>query len=311
MNEEVRSEMARIAQEHVEDSHFQQLLLQYLEDKWKTEESIWSDITRSCHGMFGGNSPDIAELAAVTELLILTLDIVDDLQDQDNLEKPWMKTPLPLALNAVLAFIFSLIHSLSLVQMKYVRQDPNLMKDLTFLILRSVNGQYTDLTDTIESDNDYMRMVNEKSGALMRLAFRIGFIGLQLNPDVRSVMDDLAGCVGIMAQLQNDIKDVQRIDFKSDILHKRRTLPCLFLLNHSDELFPLFKQYYEDRASREQLLEAKNDCIQFVENSGCVEYSLVVQTLYHNKAVELFDSVQTHSPWDNRFKELALDPFRI
>lgn len=41
--------------------------------------------------MFDGQSKDIFQAAAGVELMILSLDIFDDLQDQDNFTVPWQK----------------------------------------------------------------------------------------------------------------------------------------------------------------------------------------------------------------------------
>jgi len=48
--------------------------------------------------MFDGQSKDIFQAAAAVELMILSLDIFDDLQDQDNFSVPWHKIDQALAM---------------------------------------------------------------------------------------------------------------------------------------------------------------------------------------------------------------------
>lgn len=55
--------------------------------------------------MFGGQSKDIFNTAAAVELMILSLDIFDDLQDQDNFSVPWQRMDHALVLNIAIGLL--------------------------------------------------------------------------------------------------------------------------------------------------------------------------------------------------------------
>ena len=55
--------------------------------------------------MFAGQSKDIFQAAAAVELMILSLDIFDDLQDQDNFSVPWAKIDQALAMNVAIGLL--------------------------------------------------------------------------------------------------------------------------------------------------------------------------------------------------------------
>ncbi|CAK4820332.1 unnamed protein product [Aphanomyces euteiches] len=118
-------------------------------------------------------------------------------------------------------------------------------------------------------------------------------------------MNELAYCIGAIAQIENDIQDILRFDLKNDLLHKKKTLPTLFLLAEPDEEFPFIQQYYEDKLSMEEILEKKQVCIQYIQDSGCIEYSKVIQRLLIQQAELLLSSVNAKSPWKEKFAELA------
>src|SRR5690554_5742854 len=86
------------------DSQLNTLIRAYIDNK-SQEQGMWSDMTIMVHHMLGGSSPDIYRVAAVTELVILAADIIDDLQDHDHLDKPWMVDPPAYTLNAVVAML--------------------------------------------------------------------------------------------------------------------------------------------------------------------------------------------------------------
>jgi competence protein ComQ len=122
-------------------------------------------------------------------------------------------------------------------------------------------------------------------------------------------IDEMAGWIGVAAQLNNDLKDVLRYDVKNDLLEKKMTLPILFLLQHSEEEFPVLKQYYDGIMDRETFLAHKRQCIQYIVDSGCIEYCLAVQTLFVNRIERMWGEMDALSPWKEAFKEATFASF--
>ncbi|MEF3307070.1 polyprenyl synthetase family protein [Paenibacillus sp. GYB003] len=287
---------------------FNDLLKTFVRDK-AAERSRWGEMTRRVHFMFGGDSPHIDRIAAMTELIVLALDIADDLQDKDNTEKSWMQCPNELSLNAVMALLMGTLGELGRLRAEHPGEplpDPG---EAALIVMNAVNGQYRDLIGDIVTEQDYIAVVQQKSCMLLKLAYYMGYGGL---PEARSIepqMDLLAGYLGVVSQLANDLRDVLRYDVKNDLLHKKKTLPILFLLGDEDGEFTVIRRYYEGAVGRDEFLKQKSACLDYIRDSGCVEYTEVIKTLFLQKAEETFEAIEAAEPaWKERFRELVIGP---
>jgi competence protein ComQ len=300
MERDVLQEMHRVVEEYCAEPGLRELLTSFVQDKYE-EKSTWSDITRSVHGMLGGTSPHITRAAALTEIVLLTLDIIDDLQDQDNMTKPWMNSPQPYTLNAILALMVAFIGEISGCLRSGSGGSPSPLKEMSQMLAAAVDGQQRDINGSIQTEQDYITMVQQKSGSLIRFAVYMGYSLVEdLDPEVARQLDEAAYGIGIIAQIGNDLNDLLRYDVKNDLLHKKRTLPILFLLVDSHEEFPALTQYYEGTLSREEFLLKKLECLDYVRGSGCIEYSRVIQALYKERVETLLAAVPD-SDWKARF----------
>ncbi|MFC5401635.1 polyprenyl synthetase family protein [Cohnella soli] len=300
MDQAFLSQMLDMADRHFQSRDMKDLMRECINEKAK-EQFKWASMTTYVHGMLGGESPAIERAAALTELLMLALDIVDDVQDQDNASMIWMQRPQAYALNAVLSFIA--------VAMSEWREIGNadMLGEIGQLLARSIEGQQKDVSGAVVTEADYVEMVRQKSGALIRLAFRMGYSLVDgLERETTQRIDEMAECVGMIAQIGNDVNDVIRYDVKNDLLQKKRTLPILFMLVDSHEEFPPISQYYEGKISEEEFLRSKSECMQYIRDSGCIEYSQVIQRLYTERAEELLQLIPAVSPWKEKLKELTL-----
>ncbi|MDB5052963.1 MAG: isoprenyl transferase-like protein [Bacilli bacterium] len=303
MQPNIIEEMIRIVDEHVYVAEFNELLKNCILDK-AAEKSIWSEITQYSHYMFGGNSPSIHRLAALTEMMMLSLDIMDDLQDQDNTDKLWMKCPPKYALNAFLALLMGAINEIADIERHEEGSFP-LVREVSGFIMRALDGQYSDLNDSVHTEEDYIKMIQQKSGSLIRAACYMGYGVLSLPELTVEKMNELAVCIGTIAQIENDIKDITRFDLKNDMLQKKRTLPIFYLLAEKDEDFSVIQDFYEGKLSQQQFLEKKVECIQYILDSGCIEYSRVIQRLFINQAEQILESLEAISPWKEKFREVT------
>ena len=279
------------------------MLKSFIDDKEK-ENRTWSKITICTHKMLGGNSPHIHRLAAVTELVILTLDIMDDLQDQDQGSKPWMQCPQAITLNAVMALFMGVVGELGHLQVK-----DKMLVEVSKIISRSINGQQKDVTNAISTVDDYLMMTQEKSGSLFRLACFMGYSSLECTEETIEQIHQLADCIGLIHQIQNDMRDLTRFDAKNDLIGKKRTLPLLYLLSIEDTAFSQLKAYYEGEITADFLLEKKEDFLQMIQDSGCMEYARIVQSVCIQKAEEIYENLQAISPWKERFKQMTYQDF--
>jgi competence protein ComQ len=241
---------------------------------------------------------------------------MDDLQDKDNPDKPWMKCPEAFALNAVMALLMAAVGDIARIEALELANGrmpgDSLAAGISRFIADAVNGQQRDINDSITTEQDYVQMVYEKSGSLVKLACYLGYaLAERRDPGTVQQMDEVATLVGFMAQLQNDIADVMRWDLKNDIFFKRKTLPLQFLLEVSEEDFPDLKRFYDGEITQDDLIRVKRECMQFILDSGCIEYSKTIQLLHLNRAEEVLAAMDVVPEWKERFAKLAFDPFRV
>lgn len=302
MDAKVIEEMNRLIDQYFGASELHVLLNDFVQDKVQ-EQSIWSEITLCTHFMFGGRSPDIYQRAALVELIILSLDMLDDLQDDDQADKPWMKCGRENTMNAVVGLLMVVLADTEQDEKDSVRL---ITHTITTSVLRAIYGQHKDLNDAIHSEEDYITMVKEKSGSLVQLACQMGIICLDyFDTNLEKAVAEMASNIGVMAQLDNDIADMMKLDVKNDILVKKRTLPIMFLLSVCEEKFPKLLEYYNGTLSKTEFLKSKTELFTFMVDSGAIEYAKTIQMLYLHKAEKLFETLPAHSPWNQKFKEIV------
>lgn len=303
MEQEIKNHMHRLVNEHIQAEDLRALLQAWIEDK-SQETSVWSDLTLCCHYMLGGSSPQIQRIAAAAELVILTLDIVDDLQDQDQPGKPWMQCPPAYALNGILAFYAAFMAELGRLGIP----GPALT-EIGRLLSRSVNGQQKDVNGSAATAEDYLLLNQEKSGSIFRLAFHMGCIGLEVPPGTLERLDELADCIGLLHQIENDKRDIVRLDLKNDLYGRKRTLPILYLLCNEDPEFLLVQDYYKGAYTPEYMGAHKAEVLKLIEDSGCLEYAGVVQSLCLQKIEEQYEGLEALPDWKKKFRELTFGTY--
>ena len=172
----------------------------------------------------GHCNEDIYKIAAAVELLILSFDIIDDLQDQDA-EYSWSRTP-DLSLNTAIAML--------VMASKIIRESNFEHKDLAVQILEkyallSINGQQLDLLNCCRDEQSYLRMIEQKSGSLTAMSCLIGEV--LAKGEVSTQVEEYSTYIGIIQQIKNDIQDLKKWDSKNDLLNRKYSLPIIFLFS--------------------------------------------------------------------------------
>ena len=247
--------------------------------------------------MFDGQSKDIFQAAAAVELMILSLDIFDDLQDQDDFSVPWQKIDLAVAMNIATGL---LVLSTQALEQTSFERDKKVMANnyLNTQVLKAINGQHSDLMNLIESEEDYIQMIREKSGSLMASACLVG-TALASEKHHDSV-HKYAEHIGIIAQIKNDIKDITRWDEKNDLLNKKKTLLTLYLLQNRQPQYQFARDYFNGKLMVEELISDKVEIQGLIEKSGAFEYAHVIIRLNQLQAIELIDSMGMVQVWKEK-----------
>lgn len=317
MHDDARQGNVRVKEmEGVVDSHFHVQELNAMVKTWirakMQNESVWGDITRYVHLMLGGGSPHIHRIAAYTELVILALDIIDDLSDQDHHAMPWMQQPQPITLNAAIALLVAVIGEIGKLKEQNGVEKLPLVSDVNQLLSLAANGQHQDIgVAPIESEEDYIALIHAKSVPLKMFACYMGYSCVEsCEPSTIEQIQELARNLAVVAQIQNDLRDLLGFDIKNDLIHRKRTLPILYLLSECSQRFPIFKDYYEGKIAWGQLLAMKEECMLSIWQSGCVEYSIVIQGLYLNKIEKLFQAIPGDDVWKKSFGDMVIARYR-
>ncbi|MCA0756693.1 polyprenyl synthetase family protein [Paenibacillus sp. N4] len=269
----------------------------YIEEKLR-ESVKFGQLTVLHYRMFGGAGHEVYKAAAAVELFILASDILDDLQDRDAPDKPWMQAPDAVSLH-VACSLLTLSQQVMLNSTGDDRIRIGLLEMMNRQLLQAANGQMLDLMNDAYDEQEYIDTVKQKSAALLIFACQTGVL-LAGHPWNEGV-EEYAMEIGIAAQLKNDVRDMLRWDDKSDFLQKKKTLITLFLLESLAEEDLWIKDYYEGRLSKDDIAD-KQDCfVQACERTGASLYGSVMSRMHYNRFVELLESFQEEGPWKDMF----------
>lgn len=257
--------MLLMVQKNFSQEHLSEIAEKSIE--FKVEEGLsFGYITVLHHNMFDGTSSDIFKAAAAVELLILSFDIFDDLQDNDNVRTPWRRQNSAITMNLALS-----LFSLSVQIINDLDSNNHLRKTFDFLNLNAINGQHIDLLNDIENEKQYINMIALKSGSLFALAGAIG-TSLASNRPLEQVLDF---CIhlGIAEQLKNDLNDIFSFA-KNDWSARKKSLPILYLLENGSD--SIISEYYNHKLSYLELLTHKEEIKSILLDSGSIFFAKTI-----------------------------------
>lgn len=278
-SDRIRESILTIVRSHIELLELKEQLVMYVDYQSKKGFSF-GELLLLHYDMFkGAKTDEIYTVAAAVEILILSFDILDDIEDDDSVDKPWSKEP-SLALNASTALLFTCA--------SVIRETNFHNKDQAISILlkqarRSINGQHKDLLNTCQNETDYIEMTLEKSGSLTALACLIGTV-LATNAYSKEV-ETYAKSIGLIGQINNDLMDISTWNDKNDLVNKKYTLPIIYLLNHPDEELQFVRDYYANKIDENQLKKKRALIDRKLIETGAIMYTEVLKKVHQNKAM--------------------------
>jgi competence protein ComQ len=233
------------------------------------------------HDMLKGENRSIDQIAAAVELIILSFDLLDDWQDRDNHLPPWMNDEgqaLTVENGCLILAMSVLYHHLG------TERQP--LQRLTQFINCSIQGQFADL----ENEDDYLRMIQQKSGSLTAVACLAGALcSGHVHPADLDHIEHYAVTIGVNGQLQNDLDDVLHLDGKNDLLQRKHTLATMYLIDHPNENGIKIEAYYDHSLSKEQLLSEKEDIEAWINESGVVFYTNAMKAMQQSRVEKYID----------------------
>ncbi|WP_241211252.1 polyprenyl synthetase family protein [Bacillus atrophaeus] len=224
-------------------------------------------------------------MASGIELLILSADIFDDIEDKDNLQASWMKIDPSIVINAATA-----LYTLSLQVISLVSNNPQHLSLTLQYSLQSLQGQHVDLTLTVSSESEFIEMIKLKSGSLVTLP---SVLGVYLaTGEFNETVDEYSHYLGIVEQIANDHHGLYYPD--NNDIKTRHNLAFYYLKNkYNQSSIDLLNFYAQEDNQINNMDELKKK----LRESGVIQYLNVIK----NIALENFKE---------SFKKLKLDEQR-
>nr|ACJ67456.2 pre-ComX modifying protein [Bacillus subtilis] len=258
--------MKEIVNHKIMSQDLERYLQNFIESKDTFE---FADLALHHYLAFNGQDQKAIELlASGIELLILSFDIYDDLEDQDNGSAVWMKIDSSIALNAVTA-----LYTLSIQVMCQASHEPEFSQEILNFALQSIQGQHDDIVNAPQTEEACLEMIKNKSGALTALPCVMGVMLAtgKYHPIVASYSYEL----GIISQIDNDYKGLFYLN--NDFVQKKNTLAYLYLKKQfndaSAELLSLYQKPEEFVSINTKALKRK------LTEAGVIQYLLVMKHL--------------------------------
>lgn len=224
---------------------------------------------------------DIYKIAAAVELLILSFDIIDDLQDKDS-DNSWSRTP-ELSLNVALAMLIMASKTIDETSFEHKRAAINILEECA---LKSISGQQLDLLNNCRDEDSYAEMITLKSGSLTAMSCLIGEV--LAKGEVSKEVEAYGKYIGIIQQIKNDIQSLKAWGPKNDLLNKRYSLPIIYLLSQKNDVSKSVVDYYnDDIVTILDHKEVENE----LTNGGAIRYAVTVKNVYKLKAINDLENV--------------------
>ena len=263
---------------HIENKKLLHLLLSFIEAK---KTFPFAQLTNLHYTAFGGKEDEVVHLSGAVELLALSFDILDDLEDLDNFEEPWMKIDSSVALNAATA-----LYTVSLKMADELHSPYKGMIISAFhrLALQAMEGQHADLENRIETEEECTSMIEKKSGSLVALASVSG--AMLATGEEQAIVEKYSYQIGLAAQIENDYRDLFHLH-KNDLSSQKKSLALLYINREFNEHSKELSRFIAEGKSYE---EQYGDAAAFKSKlfqSGVVHYLNVIKQIALQKASTL------------------------
>lgn len=224
---------------------------------------------------------DIYKVAAAIELLILSFDIIDDLQDKDS-DYIWNHTP-ELSLNVALAMLIMASKAINETSFEHKSAAIRLLEKYALL---SISGQQLDLLNICRDEESYVQMITQKSGSLTAMGCLIGEV--LAKGEITKEVEEYGKYIGIIQQIKNDIQSLKAWGPKNDLLNKRYSLPIIYLLSKKNDVSKSVASYYNDDIVT--VLD-NNATENELTNGGAIRYAITIKNVYKFKALNYLEKV--------------------
>lgn len=188
--------------------------------------SVWEYPIAACQAV-GGTESDARPAAAAVFLSVVSIHLVDDMLDDDPRGDYRRLGAGPVA-NLSLAFQAA---AHLLLERAAVKPEIRTALQASFagLSLATCYGQSLDARE-LESEEEYWRVVSNKTPPLFGEAFRMGALLGGATGDTAELLARLGRALGLFVQVNDDMADALAVPACADWQRRRNNLPLLYAL---------------------------------------------------------------------------------
>ncbi|MBN2454740.1 polyprenyl synthetase family protein [Candidatus Woesearchaeota archaeon] len=265
-------------------------------------------LTAVCCEAVGGDTGKFAELLIITELLHNGTLIVDDVEDSSEKRrgKPCLHKVYgrDIALNAgnTLYYLpYTLVKMADLDEKKKNALYELINDDMLKLHIGQATDIYWHRSSKEVSEEEYLRMCANKTGAMARLAAKLGAIigggsGKQVN-----ALGNFAETVGIAFQIQDDILNLEGglgKEYGDDITEGKKSLPAIIASKEEPRLTEILGMQTNDK----KLID---EAIAIIKKQRGIEKSRKLAAELVESSLKELETVLPESRAKASLKELA------
>ncbi|MDA8595904.1 polyprenyl synthetase family protein [Flavobacteriaceae bacterium] len=168
-------------------------------------------------------------------------------------------------------------------------------------LLQIEKARKLDITEGI-----YFEIIRQKTATLIAACCAIGAASVGASEEEVKHMHQFGNAIGIAFQIKDDLFDYSEEKIGKptgiDIKEQKMTLPLIYTLNRADKskkkwIINTIKNHNKDKKRVKEL-------IQYVIDSGGIEYTLEMMENYHAEAMSILDQYPD-SPYKNSLKEMV------
>lgn len=259
----------------------------------RTGAPKWPALVLDVCDALGGDVSAATMAAAAVELAVAAIDVADDVID-DELDAE--TGTLGRAVNASVALSFL---SQRLVAQLHYPDHPGRAGRISRLLaegsLACCAGQDQDIlleSARMVTEDEAYDMTRRKSGSLLAMASRVGAATASDDPQVIDIAGQLGEHIGVIAQLLNDVADVDPYSNArgSDLRLRKKTLPIAFALRCAqEEGLPDIISWFATTGALDDAEEAR--LASAIHDLGALHYTWVVVDAHRQRALELLQEL--------------------
>lgn len=244
-------------------------------------------------GITGGINESTHRGAALIELLHTATLVHDDVVDDANYRRGFFSVNA-LWKNKIAVLVGDYLLSRGLL-LSVDNEDFHLLKIVSNTVKEMSEGELLQIAKARKLDiteDVYYQIIRQKTASLIASCCAVGASSNQNSPELIDKMRSFGEKVGMAFQIKDDLFDYGEDEIGKpvgiDIKEKKMTLPLIFALNQSDwlekrKIISLIRNKSEDK-------KAVNEVIQYVKQSGGLEYAKSVMNRFYQEALDILNT---------------------